>query len=765
MRTPRNPRKNCAKFELKSPRLLKKPRRDKPNQRTEKVTKESRCPLPFVLRREALTKAVGGFNAIVIPFSKGRSSLVRHSSPTPPVTSSTLTHKDTPAKSIIFALAQDHFAQTQTSEDHRNILDVSSFDESSRNYPDVNASELSGAEILLSLSGEPLTNLVEEKKNKPNDSMSGSRSSLLLHPSRSFDKDLFSPITKHIVDKKIHPGISPQHELRLDDVVSQFLASKEFDIEDDKSTIFYAFIASLTPNVLQHNGIQDRTRKPLSHEILLQLQAFEDNQPRVIQTMSILKDLRDRMLYLNFTLLKTFKADSKFSNLKADQNAITETFTKLFSLKKVTIAVLNPDSSQTEENPHWLKKIQKFVHNSLQPQSKDHNSIIVFFKKFRKPETPLSRNQLLKTEIALNLVKSYYKTINSDKWEKLFENDQSFVLFLTTIARRFRTNHNKFFAPAFTRETQTLFPWSTLIGKNKRQKLERAPKTWFQNLENYSRSTWLEKWVIMEADSHYNVPQLDELRSSHLASLPPPEFSTSIKAIIQKRLQKFLSTLPQNSNGPAKLKILGHFVLEDGLEKKSETLLQALWYMNAKFIEIFGCHSLANDYLRAQVELQSWVQTNLLKRLLGEKELPSPIESQPEKRLEISAEKVQESLNSPEITVRRPLAQLGNLRWPENDVEKFKTAIDILGIYYKALNTQKWKSVYENDEDYLDSLLAFMRGLRPNVSSSSRRYDDLLNRKLRMIPWKTPMPKLRDLEVDATLQTFKFYLRGPPMNE
>ncbi|MBW0539769.1 hypothetical protein O181_079484 [Austropuccinia psidii MF-1] len=256
------------------------------------------------------------------------------------------------------------------------------------------------------------------------------------------------------------------------------------NIQTSHKDLLYAFIATLPGGKRVRENRQAKVGHPLNCVIQSSLQNYGGIGSIDPITIATIKDLRDHMLVLNSWTLKVLKPLENFALFQDEERALESAFNHLFSFNQVKRALLTLDA-ETYEESQMLNLIKKLLGRTREANG---NSLSLEFQG-RYRTTCVAENEIMRTEISLGFIKSYYQTINPVKWKGIFEDDEGYLCYMVASAHKLGTNH-VFRCHNTFKLLKTFLPWGVELTDEQKATVALANKPWLQ-FSFYLNLPWL----------------------------------------------------------------------------------------------------------------------------------------------------------------------------------------------------------------------------------------------------------------------------------
>jgi hypothetical protein len=380
-------------------------------------------------------------------------------------------------------------------------------------------------------------------------------------------------------------------------------------------------------------------------------------------------------------------------------------------------------------------------------------------KKFKVVIGSVSERQGLLTEASIILLATYYKTINPEKWEVVFENDFNFVSHIsktatesfysvTRIARR-KMHHLQ------------LFPWENACDLHSTYDVLRKvqfTKPYGVDFKRYIIEIDLPRSEVKAEDEEMGAIPLDLVETGkidceqgmktgtwarwgrismiptnlHGRRLEEPLRVDSTRIMVE--IKKF-----KMRQGKNKMHFAQKTISERGFMGRAGRFLETLLALNQRLMETLG-HSLNTSI---DLEEQNKVQLFFLHLITSR---PASLSVDPKINEEIDLRKIAfiqvsifkaiECKNTEKVYKlydRAPRLSRQNLIMCE-------VAVKTLAYYYRRESYIKWINVFEDENRFLKSFEKIAKRIKTN-SDYNRFYRDSFPemRKARMIPWRNPV--------------------------
>ncbi|POW07577.1 hypothetical protein PSTT_08195 [Puccinia striiformis] len=403
----------------------------------------------------------------------------------------------------------------------------------------------------------------------------------------------------------------------------------------------------------------------------------------------------------------------------------------------------------------------------------DGYDFTVFSKKMTKTKpTLISKKQVFMSKSVVHILGSYYKNMNHEKWDYLFEDDIDFVRLIAHFGSRKAGQQSKKFRDGIQRSViRGLFPWEATISQ---EAVGLGPHHFHGQLDG------LQKWVkpIVRELSGMPVDGIPRFQIHKPFFLPyqEPEMWAWIANFKSKRndkppeefkpSSKFIGTVWDFVEGVADKKL-------DGTEKtrfksthmskvsaKVEILNDLLWTINGHLLEALGCGTREDRFFKEQKLVQQFWEFLFAawksKRSHSNGRLP--VNDQGERTLAHNMDPNLEELvvnwifsqRSKNVYKIRNSSQVKAAKAhrviTDEDIILTKIVVHMVGLYYKNQNYEKWITVFNDERTLFDLLI--------KLSSTSFYYrrpgtyekNCLPNTKfVTLIPWSMGLDPLEDI--------------------
>ncbi|MBW0496660.1 hypothetical protein O181_036375 [Austropuccinia psidii MF-1] len=542
-------------------------------------------------------------------------------------------------------------------------------------------------------------------------------------------------------------------------------------LTDRDTDLFYAYLSLLSKET-RKSKVKGAFSSPLNKQVLFNRKPSEGDYSSLNKKLTCLKDLRNTMLRVHFNLVQGISPEVEKEALRCEQNGLEDVFSKFFSSREMTLVVLNADTLLKSQETQKLDRFQNLVAEYM---TASHVEAWVVNNSFSQGQTfSISRSLRLKTEIALSFIKSYYQSANWDKWKALFKDDDlSFLKFMVNLAQLFKNNNQYKKDYSFVEELNqcsTLIPWSDPLTLDQKALLKELKNLW---PEKYFQKAWLESSVIPAFKKDIFLLQestdyIFQKQAFHVSQLGPRiyeffhilyretllaeekrEIENAVKESINFFLLMYFRQIQPSEDAfiSIPLEEVKNFVQE-----KDKKFVEVLWFMNLKFLEIFGCESSHPAYHMEQQLVQQWAWENKLiedlRRKLGTTHtLNSSIQNvnPVDERSFHEADAMMGFLNEKE------------LRLIESR-EIVKEVIQLLCHYYETTNKSKFKAFYDQDEDYVKSLLVYAEYWGSEASRNLKLFGNFILKEFKVLPWQDEIKTFEDIKKvqgSASLKLFK----------
>ncbi|MBW0520490.1 hypothetical protein O181_060205 [Austropuccinia psidii MF-1] len=305
-------------------------------------------------------------------------------------------------------------------------------------------------------------------------------------------KDLGSPQIKMDLKSQINQRPKKcQRDLVIDNFlnVNGFSLGRRGKVETSHKDLLYAFISTLP---LAEKAQETRHAQVVRHstcmiESSLRKSGEVDSlDPKIIPEII---GLRDHMLLLNSWTLNFLKDKEHFYIFQAEDRALERAINHLFSHDQVKRALLDRDSKNYEKIL-MLRMLRKLI---FRTEGGNGASISFEFRR-RYRSTCVSENDIMRTELSLTFIKSYYQTINSAKWEAVFEDDEGYLCSMVAFAHKLATN-DQFRCHDTFKLLKTFLPWGAKLTDEQKETVAAANKPWLR-FSPYMNLDWLKGHLI-----------------------------------------------------------------------------------------------------------------------------------------------------------------------------------------------------------------------------------------------------------------------------
>ncbi|KAA1080633.1 hypothetical protein PGT21_015347 [Puccinia graminis f. sp. tritici] len=373
------------------------------------------------------------------------------------------------------------------------------------------------------------------------------------------------------------------------------------------------------------------------------------------------------------------------------------------------------------------------------------------------PNGVVCPSQLLMTQTVINILASYYKSQNMNKWKSLFQQDKDFLEALRR-SKGWNSGPSQILRPTTEIENEesiNFFPWNegipdgSMIGTRnqrtvffgirgdfdtegrvmliKRPREKRITSVIdFQLKQKWFLSEHPDKlWALISSIETYYGNFIQEPLNP---LLHPPDFEPMATQLTIWRFQN-----PENlQRYPVKY---DYKYVRNKFNRDLQRMLGLIWKIHSRLLESFGYELDGNVILEEQQGL-----TKEFFRLLTLSNIPQSNKLYPQTPILQNSidlqRKIIEALEMDGETVIYKIKKRVH-KITRKELAMSKVAVEVMLIYYWRMNTPKWLQIFQDEEGFVLNLAQLATRLisKKSFERIKEKHYKMIG-KIRILPWK-----------------------------
>ncbi|KAA1074639.1 hypothetical protein PGT21_014319 [Puccinia graminis f. sp. tritici] len=374
------------------------------------------------------------------------------------------------------------------------------------------------------------------------------------------------------------------------------------------------------------------------------------------------------------------------------------------------------------------------------------------------PNGAVCPSQLLMTETVINILASYYKSQNLNKWKSLFKKDMEFVDALKR-SRGWNPRPSQIITKPKTeienKESIDFFPWNERIPDGSMIAIRNQRTLFFGGrgkfdiegrvmaMESLSgnnsvlmigfvpRHKWLSSeepeklWALISSIESYHENYIEE----HLKPLlRPPDFQQMATELTTWRFEN-----PENLRKYPVRFDSGY--IRKNFHRDVQRVLGLIWKIHSRLVESFGCE-LAGDFILQEQQALS----KEFYRLLTLSDIPESNKLYPQTpTIENSVDLQQKIIEALDSDGAREIYKIKKRKHKitSKEIAISKIAVEVMSIYYWRINPSKWLQIFQGVEAFVLNLAQLATRLitkRSFDTIKENHYEKI--GQVKILPWK-----------------------------
>jgi hypothetical protein len=385
------------------------------------------------------------------------------------------------------------------------------------------------------------------------------------------------------------------------------------------------------------------------------------------------------------------------------------------------------------------------------------------------PNGAVCPSQLLMTETVINILASYYKSQNLNKWKSLFHQDKEFVDALKR-SRGWNPRPSQMIrakSQVENKESIDFFPWNERIPDGPMIAIRNQRTLFFGGRREFDtegrvmpierlggntsvlmigfvpKHKWLSSeepdklWALISSIETYYENYIEE----HLKPLLcPPDFQQMATELTTWRFEnpEILRTNP--------VKYDFEYV-RNNFHRDVQRVLGFIWKIHSRLMESFGCELAGDFILQEQKEL-----SKEFFRLLTLSDIPESNKLYPQTpTIENSAVLQQKIIEVIELDGADEIYKIKKRKHKitSKEIAISKIAAEVMSIYYWRINPSKWLQIFQDEEAFVLNLAQLATRLvnKKSFETIKQKHYEKIG-KIQILPWKNYLIEVDEQSVN-----------------